>query len=151
MSRNASAEDGASETLQKLLEGFVEGIRESDSEHLLRRIVFCVQNQQKYEKLKTDFYGLAATKLFDDVELVFDEMLVRPLVSDKEPRSARLSEQSDSPSYLLVSDFSLDPKQVGLKYAFMTASGRGSLPNAEVKLDRANLDKILDKFDPEND
>ncbi len=33
----------------------------------------------------------------------------------------------------------------------MTASGRGSLPNAEVKLDRANLDKILDKFDPEND
>jgi pimeloyl-ACP methyl ester carboxylesterase len=144
----------ASEALKQLLKGFLVGLRDSDSEHLLHRIVFCVHDLDKYESLKGQFYGLAATKLFDDIELVFDEMKVKPLVQDTDRRDARsataaLPGEDDSPSYLMATDYSRDPNTAGLKFAFLTASGRGSLPSATVEIDRKELDALLDKFDPD--
>ncbi len=147
-------ERGASEALKQLLKGFLTGLRDADSEHLLHRIVFCVHNPEKYESLKGDFYGLAATKMFDDIELVFDEMPVTPLVKDEDRAEQRtattgLPEEDDSPSYLLASDYSFDPLKAGLKFAFLTASGRGSLPSATVEIERKKLDALLDQFDPD--
>ncbi len=155
MSAREGAEDrGAFEALRQLLKGFLAGLRDSDSEHLLRRIVFCVYDPQKYEALKGEFYGLAATKLFEGIELVFDEMKVTPLVQDRGPEDRRtatagLPGEDDSPSYLMTTDYSLDPKQAGFKFAFLTASGRGSLPSASATIDRKQLEALLNQFDPD--
>ena len=67
---------GVPKSLEMLLEGFLTGLRDSDPEHLLQRIVFAVIDDTKYRSLKKDFYSMAATQMFDDIELVFAEMKV---------------------------------------------------------------------------
>lgn len=139
--------------LEMLLEGFLTGLRDSDPEHLLQRIVFAVMDDAKYQQLKTDFYSMAATRMFDDIELVFAEMKV-PSPFQEQQRDHRtaansLPGESDIPNYLVVNDYASTDKELRMRLSFLTASGRGSLPSQIASVERKKLDALLERFDPD--
>jgi pimeloyl-ACP methyl ester carboxylesterase len=151
------AEDGVPQgpalMLRTLIKGFLSGLREGDAEQLLQRIVICVHDPAKHAKLKTDFYALAATRMFDDIELVFAEkMLKDPFAAARgevQVRATTLPTEADSPDYLVVTDYSLRPDYAGMKFSFLTASGSGSLPSVTNSFPRSELDALLAEFDPD--
>ena len=153
------AENGAPQgpalMLRTLIKGFLSGLREGDAEHLLQRIVICVLDETKHAKLKTDFYALAATRMFDDFDLVFAEKTLKDPFAvargEVQVRATALPTEADSPDYLVVTDYSLRPDYVGMKFSFLTASGSGSLPSVTNSFPRSQLDTLLARFDPDTE
>ena len=150
----AGSSAGPSEALKTLLQGFLTGLRDSDPEHLMQRIVFSVLDKEQYQNLKANFYSLAATKMFDDIELVFAEMEVKSPFPESESadRSAftSLPSATDSPNYLVVTDeYSMNRDRYGLRFSFLTDTGRGSLPSQIADVEQADLENLLNRFDPD--
>ena len=147
---------GPSEALKTLLQGFLTGLRDSDPEHLMQRIVFSVLDKDQFQKLKANFYSLAATKMFDDIELVFAEMEVKSpfpeVVSEDRSALTSLPGAADSPNYLVVTDeYATNRDRYGLRFSFLTDTGRGSLPSQIADVEQADLENLLNRFDPDRE
>ena len=124
---------------------------DGDPEQLLQRIVFVEMDSEKYQRMKDEFYAMAAIALFHDVELTFSETRVTPLIppSTLAVRDAMATVSvGDPPNYLYVADFESVQKTVGLRMSLITASGRSSLPSQNWRLPRTELERVLSPFDP---
>jgi hypothetical protein len=60
-------------SLPHLIQGFLEGLTSIDSDHRFRRVTLCENEPTRYCELRDELYRLAATSLFDDVEVTIDE------------------------------------------------------------------------------
>src|SRR5690606_19010171 len=77
--------------LRNLLIGFLRGLRDADRDHQFRRIVLCENDPARYTELKEELFRLSSTALCEDVELTFDEVVLRPALvaaPTRQPRAA---------------------------------------------------------------
>jgi pimeloyl-ACP methyl ester carboxylesterase len=82
---SSNAFSSTSSDLCSFLRGFITGLKESDRDHEFRRLILCESDENKYKKLKIELYQMAASSLFDDVEVEFEEINV----TEKYGRSTR--------------------------------------------------------------
>ena len=142
-----------SSSLSNLIAGFLASLRDGDPEELMHRIIFVEFNESRYEGLKNEFYHLAATPLFDEIEIAFSELKVRPLIplDNNLASAATMSTVSaeNLPDYLVVADDASNKRAVRLRLSFLSSDGRGAVPSENVEIDRGELERILSSIDRE--
>jgi pimeloyl-ACP methyl ester carboxylesterase len=83
--------DWMKDYLQSLLSGFIRGLVEADHRFEFQRLILCESDPDKYKQLGNDLYELAASRLFDDVEVEFDipprdkSLFSEPVLNRTEP------------------------------------------------------------------
>ena len=87
--------------LRNLLTGFLRALRDADHDHQFRRIVLCEYDADRYTLLKEELFRLSSTTLCEDVEITFDEVVLRPPMIAAEPTVTRAAPR-ERPVYLIV-------------------------------------------------
>lgn len=87
--------------LRNLLIGFFRGLCDADRDHQFRRIVVCENNPERYVAIKEELYRLSSTSLCQDVEITFDEEVLRqPPILEPTRRGVLMTRRD--PTYLIV-------------------------------------------------
>lgn len=149
----SSGESPAS-ALRNLLIGFFRGLCDADRDHQFRRIVVCENNPERYVALKEELYRLSSTSLCQDVEITFDEEVLRQPPVVEPTRGGSLVQRRD-PTYLIVraeqqgetGDEGGAQKPFDVRSAVLTAGGKATVVTGlvqEVTLQRidAGIDEL---------
>ena len=59
--------------LERLLTGFLRGLRDADPDRRFRGITICEMDRDRYVAIRDEIYRLSATELFDGVEVLLRE------------------------------------------------------------------------------
>jgi CHAT domain-containing protein/pimeloyl-ACP methyl ester carboxylesterase len=115
--------------LRNLLIGFFRGLCDADRDHQFRRIVVCENNPERYVAIKEELYRLSSTSLCQDVEITFDEEVLRqpPIL---EPTRRGLLMARRDPTYLIVRAEQQEQDGDGIfdvRSAVLTAGGKATV------------------------
>jgi CHAT domain-containing protein len=133
--------------LSNMLTGFLRGLSDADRDHHFRRIVICENDRDRYVAIKEELYRLSSTALCEDVELTFDEVVLRP-----EPQAAapvRLARR-EQPVYLIVRQERADRGSVDIRSSLLTSGDKAAVITgvqnvATERLERARLKVVEQK------
>ncbi|CAN5629589.1 hypothetical protein BH23GEM10_BH23GEM10_00010 [soil metagenome] len=132
-----SGESPAS-ALTNMLMGFLRGLTDADRDHHFRRIMICENDRDRYFSIKEELYRLSSTSLCADVELTFDEVVLRPEPDMPGPTRAVQREQ---PVYLIVRQERTLQKSVDIRTSLLTAGGKAAVITAVRRVDVADLER----------
>jgi pimeloyl-ACP methyl ester carboxylesterase len=129
--------------LEHQLRGYFKGMADADPDRLLRRITFCMLDDDKYGQMRSALLSLAGTDLFDDVEATISEIeLAGVKITEPESRAQRIS--GPSPAYLLVNQRVDEGGRVELEASLLTAGGKATTIRSQKRLVPKAIDKHLD-------
>ena len=89
----------ANATLQNLLIGFFRGLKDADPNQRFRGFTLCESDPARYAEMRAELYRMAATSLFDDVELSLRDVEIPPAVA---PVRASVLKRGPDPVYATV-------------------------------------------------
>jgi hypothetical protein len=69
----AGTGQSAAAVMEKLMTGFIRGLRDADPKLRFRGITLCETDSDRFSEMKAEMYRMAATSLFDDIELTLRE------------------------------------------------------------------------------
>ncbi|HVR95185.1 MAG TPA: CHAT domain-containing protein [Thermoanaerobaculia bacterium] len=135
----SSGESPAS-ALRNLLIGFFRGLCDADRDHQFRRIVVCENNPERYVAIKEELYRLSSTSLCQDVEITFDEEVLRQPPIIEATRGISLVQRRD-PTYLIIraeQQAEIDgaggaQKPFDIRSAVLTAGGKATVVTGVVQ------------------
>ncbi|HEX9206606.1 MAG TPA: CHAT domain-containing protein [Steroidobacteraceae bacterium] len=122
------------------LRGFVAGARETDPDHVVRRITFCEIDARKYAALTRTVRRVATTLSDDRLQLVVDEADV---ATARRRRPAGAAPARHDPAYLLVT---LDPdgrRDYRCRTSLLTAGAKAAVLSGTRSFSRAALQRQL--------
>lgn len=90
------------QTLENLLQGFVRGLLDTDSDRRFRGITICELDDQRYRTIRRELYRLASSSLFGSLEVTFDETELPPPVAMPQVARAAAGQLSRDPVYLIL-------------------------------------------------
>jgi len=142
----ASGQNPAS-ALSNMLSGFLRGLTDADRDHHFRRIVICENDRERYLAIKEELYRLSSTPLCENVELTFDEVVLRP-----EPQLAPVSRavRRDQPTYLIVRQEQSTGKNVDIRASLLTAGAKAAVITGVQSIPAVDLKKALLKVVNQN-
>ena len=127
--------------------GFFRGLRDADTQHQLRRIIFCEIDRSRFLELKEALYRLASTELFEDIQVTFSEVeLPAPTVPTPRARRAYL-EAANPIAYLVVRQEASDAKAAWLRSSILTAGAKAAVLTGVRQIPRAALTGLLGQLD----
>ncbi|MDI3463252.1 MAG: hypothetical protein OJF50_002073 [Nitrospira sp.] len=132
-------------TLQDLLIGFFRALKDTDGDHWLRRITICEMNPQRYQDIRAALLRLSSTPLFEEVEVTFDEVRLKPPLVPSVPRASKGPE----PAYLLIRQeaSARDKGAIGLTSSILTPGSKAGVITDTQQLQSDALDKHLAKLE----
>ena len=134
-------------TLTNLLSGFFRGLRDADRQHRMRSITLCEMDPSVYEVIKQELFRLAATPLFEDVEVTLDEISLPPPLPAAAP--TRRVAAGPEPAYLIVRQ-----ERAGrvLRYdsSVLTAGTKAAVVSGSKDVAKTDLDRHLEKIEDGN-
>ncbi len=147
-------------SLQHLMQGFVEGLLSIDDQHRFRRVILCEMDARRYQEMRERVLRLAATDLFDEMEVTLDERYYEPPdveVTSRRPPAGR--PESEEPTYLSVriegsaaeGDPLTDvaPPPTTLVASVLSPSGKASVFATRHELPVDDVDALLERLDPD--
>lgn len=132
-----SGESPAS-ALTNMLMGFLRGLTDADRDHHFRRIMICENDRDRYFAIKEELYRLSSTSLCANVELTFDEVVLRPQPEAPAPVRAV---QRDQSVYLIVRQERADRTSVDIRTSLLTAGDKAAVITAVRSVDAAELER----------
>lgn len=137
------------QALELQLRGYFKGMADADPDRLLRRITFCMLDDDKYDQMRAALLALAGTELFDDIEATVTEITLDD-VEISEP--ARRFQRAAGPSlaYLLISQRTDDKRQTWLGASVLTSGGKATTIQAEKRLSPRALKAQLGEIELES-
>ena len=132
-----SGESPAS-ALTNMLMGFLRGLTDADRDHHFRRIMICENDRDRYFAIKEELYRLSSTSLCANVELTFDEVVLRPQPEAPAPVRAV---QRDQSVYLIVRQERTDRTSVDIRTSLLTAGDKAAVITAVRSVDAAELER----------
>ncbi|HSJ13007.1 MAG TPA: CHAT domain-containing protein [Longimicrobiales bacterium] len=124
--------------LSNMLTGFLRGLADADRDHHFRRIVICENDRERYLAIKEELYRLSSTTLCENVELTFDEVVLRAEPQFAAPARAVRREQ---PIYLIVRQERADRGTVDIRTSLLTAGDRAAIISGVQTADTAALER----------
>jgi pimeloyl-ACP methyl ester carboxylesterase len=128
-------------TLTNLLSGFFRGLRDADRQHRVRSITLCEMDPSVYTVIKRELFRLAATPLFEGVEVTLDEIPLPPSLPAAAP--ARRVAVGPEPAYLIVRQ-----ERAGrlLRYdsSVLTAGAKAAVVSGTKDVPKTDLERHLD-------
>jgi hypothetical protein len=140
----AGSGQSASAVMQNLLVGFFRGLKDADPNQRFRGITLCETNEKRYAEMKSELYRIAATPLFDDVELTLAEV---EIPSAPEQPSARVLERGPEPVYAIVRQAEGSAKRLVHQVSVLGAGMKAAVVTATKEIARNDLMTALKKFD----
>jgi CHAT domain-containing protein len=135
--------------LESLFRGFLRGLLDADRDRALRRLTLCELDPDRFEEIKRELLRLAATPLFADVEVTFDETRLPVPPETPEPVSRGLAAPAGlTPAYLIVRQEGGRGSLLRFRSAVLTAGAKASVLTAERLVDPADLDRFLRDLTP---
>ena len=129
--------------LQDLLTGFFRALKDTDGDHWFRRITICEMNPQRYQDIRAALLRLSSTPLFEEVEVTFDEVRLKPPLMSGVLRAPKGPE----PAYLLVRQEASALGSIGLTSSILTPGSKASVITDTQQLKSDALDKHLAKLE----
>ncbi len=145
-----SSGSSVSTALFNQLKGFLDGMKDADRDHRMRRITICENDPARYLRMKEELYRLSSTDLFDDFRVTFDEVqLPPPLVVQYKRRPGIKSDANLA--YLIVnqiqsSDSSSDPNIV-LRSSVLTAGSKAAILTGSKEVSKSKLKEHLKRIE----
>ncbi len=126
--------------------GYFRALKEHDDEHRLRRITLVEYDRAKCEAIRQALYTLSATPLFDDIEVLFDEVelpTVTSPVADTAPRHRRADQRF---AYLIVAQDGPATKQLGFRASVLTSGAKAAVLTGTRTVSRQQLAQHLKRI-----
>ncbi len=146
-------------SLQHLMQGFVEGLLSIDTLHRFRRIILCEMNADRYDAIRERVLRLTATDLFQDMEVTLDERVYASAEGDDTPRiptPIHLPQQQSTYLSVRIEGTAQDaiggnaaPAQPSLVASVLSPGGKASVFATRHDLEMDALDLLLQRLDPE--
>ncbi|HSN72612.1 MAG TPA: CHAT domain-containing protein, partial [Steroidobacteraceae bacterium] len=131
--------------LRNQLAGFFEGLAAADPDRQLRRITICELDGDRYDEIRRELLHLSATPLFEDVEVLFDEIELPSLVVTRPARRSRISVVPRF-AYLIVTQQAAIRGGYTLRASVLTAGARAAVLTSLHDVSRRALDEHLAKI-----
>lgn len=128
--------------LRNQLAGFFEGLSATDPDRQLRRITICELDAERYDDIRRELLQLSATALFEDVDVLFDEVELPSLVLRQPPTRARVSVVPRF-AYLIVTQQAAVRGGYTLRASVLTAGSRAAVLTSVKDVSRKSLDQHL--------
>ena len=140
------------DALQSLFSGFIRGLAESDGDHRFHGITICEIDHARFVELRNWLYRLAASPLFDDVEVILRECVLPPPAPVA--RRGRVATGPES-VYLLVREESVADATANVAQAdtlmltasVLTAGAKATIYQGQTEINRSTLDQLLAKVE----
>jgi pimeloyl-ACP methyl ester carboxylesterase len=132
--------------LRNQLAGFFQALTAADPDRQLRRITLCELDADRCDEMRRELLHLSATPLFEDVEVVFDEVEL-PAISLVQPIAHRQRvERVPRFAYLIVSQQSSSTRSFCMRASILTAGSRAAVLTSVIEIARKALDDQLRKI-----
>lgn len=133
--------------LANQLGGYFRALKESDTEHRLRRITLVEFDRAKCTALRDAVFKLSATPLFDDIEVVFDEIDL-PAATTPAPTATAPATRGKAQrfAYLIVSQDASQPKALALRASVLTSGSKAAVLTGTKQVPRRQLDEHLHRI-----
>jgi len=140
------------QSMRALLGGFFNSIKDSpeDLSRTFRGVTVCEFDKTRFKQVKNTIYGLASTGLFENHEVVLDEM---ELESTAPIRTRTRSDAEEDPVYLIArsegrftedDEETVDSGTTILNLSVLRASGKGAVVSENVELDNSVIEDLTD-------
>jgi pimeloyl-ACP methyl ester carboxylesterase len=140
----AGSGQSVSAVMQNQLFGFFRGLKDADPNQRFRGITLCEIDAQRYAEMKSELYRMAATALFDDVELTLAEVEIPPPAEQPTPRVLELGPE---PVYAIVRQGERSTKRLVYQISILGSGMKAAVVTAAKDIDPSKLDALLRKFD----
>lgn len=126
--------------LTNMLIGFLRGLTDADHDHHFRRIVICERDRDRYLAIKEELYRLSSTSLCENVELTFDEAVLReePLLAAPTTRIVR----REQPVYLIVRLEGDDQGELDIRSSVLTAGAKAAVITGVHSVNAKKLEQV---------
>jgi pimeloyl-ACP methyl ester carboxylesterase len=133
----------AGQALQRLLQGFLRGLLDADKSHNFRRVTLCEMDPDQYGVIKKELYRLAATNLFSEIEVTFEEETL-PQPPETAAPVRGLAAGGPAPAYLMVRQQQADGGPPEFQTSLLTAGGKATVVVSRNPFETQKLDQLLD-------
>jgi pimeloyl-ACP methyl ester carboxylesterase len=140
----AGSGQSAGAVMQNLLIGYFRGLRDADPNQRFRGMTLCETNADRYAEMKSELYRMAATSLFDDVELTLGEAEIPP---PAEAPTARVLELGPEPIYAIVRQENQGTKRLVQQVSILGSGMKAAVVTASKEIEALQLDGLLRRFD----
>jgi pimeloyl-ACP methyl ester carboxylesterase len=128
--------------LERLLTGFLRGLRDADPHRRFRGITICETDRARYVAIRDEIYRLSATELFDGVEVMLRESVLPPAPAVPSRAPSELAPAGFV--YLLVRQESGATEQdVSFRASVLTAGAKAAIQMERAEFRRKDLDDLL--------
>jgi pimeloyl-ACP methyl ester carboxylesterase len=140
----AGSGQSASTVMQNLLLGFFRGLKDTDPNQRFRGITLCETDAGRFAEMKSELYRMAATSLFDDVELTLSEVEIPP---PPEPTAARVLEAGPEPVYAIIRQTEEPKKRLLYQVSILGSGMKAAIVTSTKEIDAGELNALLAEFD----
>jgi hypothetical protein len=132
-------------TLFNMLQGFIRGLRDADVFHRFQGVTICETDKDRYDAIKHEIYRLSGTALFQDIQVVIDEV---PMPPPRAPRVYGLQESKKRRQvYLIMRCEKLqDETLLGFESSVLTAGAKATVVKSRSEISPAVLEKHLERI-----
>jgi len=130
--------------VQNLITGFQRGLRDADRRHRFRGITLCETNDARFAEMKECLLRLSGTALFEDVEVVFDEIEVPMPGAASVARGRR---RDSEPVYLMIRQEGATGSQLHFRSSLLGAGLKAAVVTAVQDVAASRLKSALAAFD----
>ncbi len=127
--------------------GYFRALKDNDDEHRFRRITIVEYDRTKCEAIRQALVQLSATPLFDDIEVLFDEVelptVTAPVATDAAPAGKRADQRF---AYLIVSQDGASPKQLSFRASVLTSGSKAAVLTGTKVVPRRQLAEHLKRI-----
>jgi CHAT domain-containing protein/pimeloyl-ACP methyl ester carboxylesterase len=139
----ASGQDTVT-SLQNLLRGFLRGLRDADVGYRFHGVTVCETDQERYDAIKRELYRLSSTALFDQVEVIIDEIRLPPPVV---PRIYGAPEEERREQVYLIARCDQSKKNVlNFESSVLTAGAKATVVKGQREVTAKELQQQLEKI-----
>ena len=137
----------SAQALSNQLRGYFKGLLESDADQSLRRITLCEYDPVRFEEIKAELYRLSATGLFNDVQVVFDEVQLPEVnLVVTAPRRAQVATIPRF-GYMIVNQEQATADRITLRSSVLTAGSQACVISETRVVSRRELDQHLKRIE----
>jgi pimeloyl-ACP methyl ester carboxylesterase len=140
----AGSGQSASAVMQNLLLGFFRGLKDADPNQRFRGITLCETNGERYAEMKSELYRMAATSLFDDMELTLSEVEIPPPAQQPIARALAMGPE---PIYAIVRQEERTPKRLVYQVSILGSGMKAAVVTAAKEIARDDFTALLNRFD----
>jgi len=142
----AGTGQGTLPIVQNLLTGFRRGLRDADKKQRFRGVTLCETDASRFVEMKDAVLRLASTSLFEDTEVVLDEIEL-PTLSRTAAPGTPSPQRGPDPIYLMMRQERPTGAQLQFRGSVLGSGMKAAVVTAVQDVPSERLKTILERFD----